>query len=96
MRVFCPWTREWVEIGDKIVYKKGDYKIVKRFDKFFDHIHGDVIISQRCASDKEMIDGLESGASDFCAGEADQYFRFERPTEAYKKGLEAVEYKEVA
>jgi len=74
-----------MKINVKPVFTNGDYKIYKYFDRYFIHTFKNIVISERCGINKDLINGLKNNIKPI--GEASIYHDFERPLWAKNEGL---------
>lgn len=77
----------FMEVNTKPTYQNGDYKIYKAWDKHFIHTFKNIVIAQRCAENKELIDGLVMDIKP--TEEASLYHDYERPKAAISDGIKA-------
>lgn len=77
----------FMDINTAPVYKNGDYRIYKLYDKHFVHTYKNIVICERCAANTELINNLINDTKP--SGEADFYFLYERPKQAISEGIEA-------
>jgi hypothetical protein len=77
----------FMEVATEPVYKNGDYKIYKAWNEHFIHTFKNIVIAQRCAANKDLINNLVTDKKP--TGEAALYHDYERPKAAIKEGIEA-------
>ena len=77
----------FMDINTEPVYKNGDYRIYKLYDKHFVHTFKNIVICERGAANKELINNIVNDTKP--TGEADYYFLYERPKQAILEGIEA-------
>ncbi|MFM9945062.1 MAG: hypothetical protein ACKVQB_07480 [Bacteroidia bacterium] len=77
----------FTDVATEPIYTNGDYRIYKAWKEHFIHTFKNIIIAQRCAANKALIDGLVNDIKP--TGEADLYHDYERPKGAILKGIEA-------
>lgn len=77
----------FMQVRNKPVFESGDYAIYKLYEKHYVHTFKNIVICERCAPNKEIINNLINDTKP--TGEADYYFLYERPKQAISEGLEA-------
>lgn len=76
-----------MEVNSKPIYKTGDYMIYKLWDEHFVHTFKNIVIAQRGAANKDLINNLVLDNKP--TNEADLYHDYERPKAAISEGMEA-------
>jgi len=74
-----------MEVPEKPIFITGDYKIYKYFDRHFVHTYKNIVIAERCAANKDLLNNLQNDIKP--TGTASMYFDFERTLEAKLDGL---------
>lgn len=77
----------FMEVATSPVYTNGDYSIYKQGDEHFIHTYKNIVIAQRVAANKTLIDNLVN--DNVPTGEASLYHDYQRPKEAILEGIEA-------
>ena len=72
---------------NKLIYKRGDYSIYKYADKHFVHTFKNIVIGERVAANKELINNLLNDIKPI--GEGILYHDYNRPKRAILKGIKA-------
>jgi hypothetical protein len=71
------------------VYQNGDWKIYKYTSNHYVHTFKNIVIGERCAANKDLINNLKADIKP--TGEAALYHDYERPKEAISEGIEAAQ-----
>jgi hypothetical protein len=74
-----------MEVPSEPIFTTGDYKIYKYFDKHFVHTYKNIVITERGAADKDLLNNLKNNIKP--TGEASIFHNFERPLGAKVDGL---------
>jgi hypothetical protein len=72
---------------DRLVYENGDFKIYKYTDKHFVHTYKNIVICERGAANKELINNLVNDIKP--TEEAALFHDYERPKGAIIDGIKA-------
>ena len=72
---------------NKLIYKRGDYSIYKYADKHFVHTFKNIVIGERVAANKELINNLLNDIKP--TGEGVLYYDYERSKSAILEGIKA-------
>lgn len=75
----------FMEVTSKPIYENGNYRIYKQWDNHFVHTFKNIVIGQRCAANKSLIDGLKNDIKP--KGESDLYHDYQRPKAAISDGI---------
>ena len=76
-----------MEVNTEPTYVNGNYKIYRFWDEHFVHTFKNIVIGQRCAASKPLIDNLAADIKP--TEEAALYHDYERPKQAILDGIEA-------
>jgi hypothetical protein len=72
--------------NDKPIFIDGDFKAYKLCDKHIVHTFKNIVITERCALDKEVINNVKNDIKP--KGETNSYFDYERAKAAIEQGKE--------
>lgn len=79
-----------------VVFKVGEYSIIKQFDRSFIHCYKNIAITNRCGADKQLLIDLHSEKlvhpmKDIWEKRTTTEYGYLRAKEYLKKGLELLE-----
>lgn len=95
MRILNTWQsteakKKYFEVG-KPIFKLGEYRIFKQFDKCYLHTYKNIAINQLCAPNKEHIKNLFNNTRPLTNTKyTPKTFVFDRAKESLNKGLELI------
>lgn len=75
----------FIDMQKEPLYKNGDFKIYKYFDRHYVHTYKNIVIAERCAPNTDLIHNLIFDKQI----KGKNYFDFERCKEAISQGIEA-------
>ena len=77
----------FMEVATEPIYTNGDYRIYKAWNEHFIHTFKNIVIAQRCAANKDLINNLVTDNKP--TDEAGLYHQYERPKQAIRDGVKA-------
>lgn len=79
----------YMEVNSEPVYKYGDYLIYKYAERHYLHTWKNLIIGERCAANKELIQNLDNLAKP--KNKTREYFDYTRCLEALQEAKQAAQ-----
>ena len=77
----------FIEVANQPIYKIGDYKVYKLYDKHYLYTFKNIIFGERCGFRPDLVLTLYKDIKP--TGEAALYHDYERPKGAILEGIEA-------
>ena len=74
-----------MDVPGEPIFTTGDYKIYKYCNDHFIYTYKNIVITERCAANKDLLNNLKNNIKP--TGTASMYFDFERTLEAKADGL---------
>lgn len=77
----------FMEVKSNPVFAQGDYKVYKYYDRHYIHTYKNIVIGERCAVNKDLINNLVNDTQP--ENETQLYFDYQRGKWAKEQGIEA-------